>query len=44
MSMQRLAHIENDVADLKRKVAIHDWVLGAILAFQIATFVKLFIH
>jgi len=39
-----LGRREVDMSEVKRKLAVHDWVLAAILAFQIAIFVKLFVH
>ena len=39
-----LSHRDADVAGLKHDVSIMKWMMGTVLAFQVAIFVKLFIH
>ncbi len=46
-----IAELKHDVADLKRDVAelkrdslLMKWMLGFVLAFQVAMFIKLFLH
>ena len=48
---QRLVRIESDIGELKRDVAelkrdtfLLKWMIGFVLAFQIALFLKLFLH
>ncbi|HEX3495961.1 MAG TPA: hypothetical protein VHT02_02115 [Methylocella sp.] len=40
----RLAKIEADTASLKIDTAILKWMMGIMLAFQVASFAKLFLH
>jgi hypothetical protein len=40
----RLAKIEADMASLKIDIAILKWMMGFVLAFQVAIFAKLFLH
>lgn len=39
-----VSELKRDVADLKRDVFVMKWMLGFLLAFQIAIVIKLFIH
>jgi hypothetical protein len=39
-----LAKIEADTASLKIATAILKWMMGIMLAFQVASFAKLFLH
>jgi len=39
-----LSRRDLDVAELKRDVALLKWMMGAVLAFQVAIFVKLLVH
>jgi hypothetical protein len=35
---------DGDVASLKTDTSIHKWMMGFVLAFQVAIFAKLFLH
>lgn len=39
-----IAEVRRDVAELKRDVFLLKWMMGFVLAFQIAIFAKLFLH
>ncbi len=39
-----LSELKQDVAELKRDALLMKWMLGFVLAFQIAIFVKLLLH
>lgn len=39
-----LGRRDDDVAGLHRDMAVMKWMLGAVLAFQVAIFIKLFLH
>jgi hypothetical protein len=39
-----VSDLKRDVGDLKRDVFVMKWMLGFVLAFQIAIFIKLFMH
>ena len=39
-----MAEVKRDVADLKRDNLLLKWMVGFVLAFQVAMFVKLFVH
>jgi hypothetical protein len=39
-----VAELKRDVSDLKAKVAVLQWMMGFILAFQVAILAKLFLH
>jgi hypothetical protein len=39
-----LSHRDSDVVALKHDVSLLKWMMGTVLAFQIAIFIKLFIH
>ena len=39
-----IADLKRDVGDLKRDVFLVKWMMGFVLAFQIAIFIKLFLH
>jgi hypothetical protein len=39
-----LSYRDGDVIALKHDVSIMKWMMGTVLAFQVAIFVKLFIH
>lgn len=39
-----LSHRDGDVVALKHDVSVLKWMMGTVLAFQVAIFVKLFIH
>jgi hypothetical protein len=39
-----LGQRDSDVAALKTDMSAMKWMMGFVLAFQVATFVKLFIH
>lgn len=41
---QALSRRDNDVAVLKADMVMVKWMLGFVLAFQVANFVKLFVH
>jgi hypothetical protein len=38
-----VAELKRDVADLKRDVFLLKWMVGFVLAFQVAMFIKLFL-
>ena len=40
----KLDDMQRDITDLKREVYLGRWMLGFVLALQIAMFVKLFLH
>jgi phage shock protein A len=39
-----VAELKRDVAELKRDSLLMKWMLGFVLAFQVAMFIKLFLH
>jgi hypothetical protein len=39
-----LSHRDGDVVALKTDMALMKWMMGFVLAFQVATFVKLWFH
>jgi len=39
-----IAELKRDVAELKRDNLLMKWMLGFVLAFQVAIFFKLFLH
>ena len=39
-----LGQRDNDVTSLKADMSLMKWMMGFVLAFQVAIFVKLFIH
>ena len=39
-----LAELKRDVAELKRDSLLTKWMLGFVLAFQLALLIKLFLH
>jgi len=39
-----LSRRDDDVSTIKSDVMLMKWMLGVVLAFQVAVFVKLFIH
>ena len=39
-----LEPIRRDVADLRQRLRVLEWMMGVVLAFQIAILVKLFVH
>lgn len=39
-----VAVLKQDMADVKRDVFLLKWMLGFVLAFQVAIFVKMFLH
>ncbi len=39
-----LARRDDDVGSLKADVALMKWMLGVVMAFEIAIFFKLFLH
>jgi hypothetical protein len=39
-----LSKRDDDVSSLKSELLLMKWMLGVVLAFQVAIFVKLFIH
>ena len=39
-----VATLKDDVATLKREAFLMKWMLGFVLAFQVAMFIKLFVH
>jgi len=41
---QALSRRDNDVSVLKADMVMVKWMLGFVLAFQVANFVKLFVH
>lgn len=41
---QSLSRRDNDVSVLKADMVMVKWMLGFVLAFQVANFVKLFVH
>ncbi len=41
---QALSRRDNDVSVLKTDMAMVKWMLSFVLAFQVANFVKLFVH
>lgn len=41
---QALSKRDDDVSGLKTDMTVMKWILGSVLAFQVAIFVKLFIH
>ena len=41
---QDVSELKRDVAELKRDALLTKWMLGFVLAFQIAIFLKLFLH
>lgn len=41
---QALSKRDDDVSGLKTDMTVMKWMLGSVLAFQVAIFVKLFIH
>jgi hypothetical protein len=36
--------VKGDIAELKRDVFVLKWMMGFVLAFQVAIFIKLFLH
>jgi hypothetical protein len=43
-AMTALSKRDDDVSSLKSEMVLMKWMMGFVLAFQVATFVKLFIH
>jgi hypothetical protein len=41
---QALSRRDDDVTSLKSDMTLMKWMMGFVLAFQVANFVKLFIH
>ncbi len=41
---QALSRRDDDVTSLKSDMTLMKWMMGFVLAFQVAIFVKLFIH
>jgi hypothetical protein len=41
---QALSRRDDDVSSLKSDMTLMKWMMGFVLAFQVAIFVKLFIH
>ncbi len=41
---QALSRRDDDVGSLKSDMTLMKWMMGFVLAFQVAIFVKLFIH
>ena len=39
-----LGRRDDDVSSLKSDMGLMKWMMGFVLAFQVATFVKLFVH
>ncbi len=39
-----LSELKRDVGELKRDTLLLKWMMGFLLAFQIAIFIKLFVH
>jgi hypothetical protein len=43
-SAPALGRCDQDVASLKSDISVMKWMMGFVLAFQVAIFAKLFIH
>ncbi len=39
-----LSHRDDDVTSIKSELSLVKWMMGFVLAFQVAIFVKLFLH
>ena len=39
-----VSELKRDVSDLKRDAFLLKWMIGFVLAFQVALFIKLFLH
>jgi hypothetical protein len=39
-----VAEVKRDVAEVKRDLFLLKWMVGFVLAFQVALFIKLFLH
>ena len=39
-----MAEVKRDIAELKRDNLLLKWMVGFVLAFQVAMFVKMFVH